>query len=186
MLNSRFLSGWPRSRFRANDYPAASEGWKERAFGLYPLHEPRFPVESRGFPALHAPSLKKGAHVVLSRAAYRKSGESTGAPSFAFFAKGGIVRSHPLTSHGKQTCSLGDLGFSGTKRLSKGFAHRFRPTYAGANRGHPDGSVGPATASGRGLWYPASREKRARCGIPALGGGDGDQRFSGGFYHYLH
>jgi hypothetical protein len=38
---------------------------------------------------------KKGAHLVLSRAAYRKSGQSTGAPSFAFFAKGGIVRSHP-------------------------------------------------------------------------------------------
>ena len=37
----------------------ASEGWKERAFGLYPLHEPRFPVESRGFPALHAPFLKE-------------------------------------------------------------------------------------------------------------------------------
>jgi hypothetical protein len=55
-------------------------------------------------------SLKKGAHVVLSRAAYTKSGESTGAPSVALFAKGGIVRSHPLTSHGKQTCSLGDLG----------------------------------------------------------------------------
>jgi hypothetical protein len=47
-------------------------------------------------------SLKKGAHVVLSRAPYRKSGESTGAPSFALFAKGGIVRSHPLTSHAKQ------------------------------------------------------------------------------------
>ena len=35
------------------------EGWKERAFELYPLHEPRFPVESRGFPALHAPFLKE-------------------------------------------------------------------------------------------------------------------------------
>jgi hypothetical protein len=33
--------------------------------------------------------------------------ESTGAPSFAFFAKGGIVRSYPSTSNGKQTCSLG-------------------------------------------------------------------------------
>jgi hypothetical protein len=64
-------------------------------------------------------SLKKGAHVGLSRAAYRKSGQSTGAPSFAFFAKGGIVRSHPLTSHGKQTCSLGDLGISARASLLK-------------------------------------------------------------------
>ena len=37
---------------------------------------------------------------------------STGAPSFAFFAKGGMIRSHPSTAHAKQTCSLGDLGFS--------------------------------------------------------------------------
>jgi hypothetical protein len=35
-----------------------------------------------------------------------------------------------------------------TKRLSKGFAHRFRPTYAGANMGHPYGVV----ESARGLW----------------------------------
>jgi len=30
------------------------------------------------------------------------------------------------------------------ERLSSGFAHRFRPTYAGANVGHPCGVVGPA------------------------------------------
>ena len=87
-------------------------------FGLYPhTHRrvPHIPDFLRSFVgSLHFMrlSLKKGAHVGLSRAAYRKSGQSTGAPSFAFFAKGGIVRSHPLTSHGKQTCSLGDLVFS--------------------------------------------------------------------------
>ncbi len=32
------------------------------AFGLYPRHQPRFPVELRGFPALHAPFLKRKAH----------------------------------------------------------------------------------------------------------------------------
>ncbi len=42
--------------------PVASEVWKERAFGFYPLHQPRFPVESREFPALHAPFLKRKAH----------------------------------------------------------------------------------------------------------------------------
>ena len=46
----------------ANDLPAASEGWKEWALGPYPLHQPRFPVESREFPALHAPFLKGKAH----------------------------------------------------------------------------------------------------------------------------
>jgi hypothetical protein len=30
------------------------------------------------------------------------------------------------------------------QRLWWGFAHRFRPTYAGANMGHPYGAVGPA------------------------------------------
>jgi hypothetical protein len=35
----------------------------------------------------------------------------TGAPSFAFFAKGGIFKSHPLTSHGSRPCSLGGLVF---------------------------------------------------------------------------
>jgi hypothetical protein len=46
-------------------------------------------------------------------------GESTGAPSFALFAKGGIVRSHPLTFHGKQTCSLGDLGFAARPEVER-------------------------------------------------------------------
>jgi hypothetical protein len=30
------------------------------------------------------------------------------------------------------------------ERPLKGFAHRFQPTYAGANVGHPCGAVGPA------------------------------------------
>jgi len=76
-------------------------------------------------------SLKKGAHVVLSRAAYRKSGESTGAPSFALFAKGGIVRSHPLTSHGRQTCSLGDLGVPARTHYQK------KPRSQKRDLGHP-------------------------------------------------
>ena len=36
--------------------------------------------------------------------------QSTGAPSFALFAKGGKVKSDPPTSTEKQTCSFGDLG----------------------------------------------------------------------------
>ena len=35
-----------------------------------------------------------------------------GWPILRVFAKGGVVRSLPSTSHRKQTCSLGDLGFS--------------------------------------------------------------------------
>jgi hypothetical protein len=34
-----------------------------------------------------------------------------------------------------------------TEKLSKGFARRFRPTYAGANMGHPYGVVGPAAGA---------------------------------------
>jgi hypothetical protein len=30
------------------------------------------------------------------------------------------------------------------RKAVEGFAHRFRPTYAGANVGHPCGAVGPA------------------------------------------
>jgi hypothetical protein len=52
---------------------------------------------------------------------------------------------------------------SGTKNCGGGFAHRFRPTYAGANVGHPCGAVGPVTGLRKGLRYPISREKRARC-----------------------
>jgi hypothetical protein len=42
----------------------------------------------------------------------------------------------------------------GTKGLV-GFAHRFRPTYAGANMGHPDGVAGFARGLRGGLQYPA-------------------------------
>jgi hypothetical protein len=38
-------------------------------------------------------------------------------------------------------------GCSGrSEKLSKGFGHRFRPTYAGANMGHPYGVVGTGDA----------------------------------------
>jgi hypothetical protein len=105
-LNIKILSGWPRSRFWANDEPAARKGGRNALLGSSPSTNPDFLWSLVGSLHFMRLSLKKGAHVVLSRAAYRKSGESTGAPSFALFAKGGIVRSHPLTSHGKQTCSF--------------------------------------------------------------------------------
>jgi hypothetical protein len=43
---------------------------------------------------------------------------------------------------------------------------RLWPRYALANPRHPCGSVGPAKGLRRGLRYPTSREKRARCGAP--------------------
>jgi hypothetical protein len=45
--------------------------------------------------------------------------------------------------HSTLTC-LRQLVCSRGQRQSKGFAHRSRPTYAGANVGHPCGAVGPA------------------------------------------
>jgi hypothetical protein len=36
------------------------------------------------------------------------------------------------------------MGWVRNERLLRDFAHRFRPRYAGANLGHPYGSVGPA------------------------------------------
>jgi hypothetical protein len=85
------------------------KGGRNALLGSIPSTNPDFLWSLVGSLHFMRLSLKKGAHVVLSRAAYRKSGESTGAPPFALFAKGGMVRSHPLTPHGKQTCSLGDL-----------------------------------------------------------------------------
>jgi hypothetical protein len=70
--------------------------WHERAFGLYPHtnrwvpHTPNFLwsfVGSRNFMRL---SLMKGAHAVLSRAAYRKFGASR-----SFFARCGIPQASP-------------------------------------------------------------------------------------------
>jgi hypothetical protein len=50
------------------------------------------------------------------------------------------------------------------KERSKGFAHRFRPTYAGANVGHPCGVVVPARGlSGRAMVPHISK---SRCGAP--------------------
>jgi hypothetical protein len=73
-----------------------SGGGKEHAFELYPLHRCRVPhtpdflwsfVGSLNFMRL---SLKKGAHAVLSRAAYRKFGASR-----SFFARCGIPQVSP-------------------------------------------------------------------------------------------
>src|SRR5450432_2181676 len=43
-------------------------------------------------------------------------------------------------------------GLVRNEKRSWGFAHRFRPTYAGANMGHPYGVVDPRQASGGDLW----------------------------------
>jgi hypothetical protein len=51
---------------------------------------PRFPVEFRGFPELLRLSLKRAAHAVLSKAAYRKFGASR-----SFFARCGIPQASP-------------------------------------------------------------------------------------------
>jgi hypothetical protein len=69
---------------------------KTRPRTLSPLQSlgaphPRFPVEFRGFTELHRLSLKRGAHTVLSRAAYRKFGASR-----SFFARCGIPTGLPL------------------------------------------------------------------------------------------
>jgi hypothetical protein len=67
-------------------------------------------------------------------------------------------------------------GYAFQKRW-RGFARLFRPTYAprhagagGANLGHPSRFLWAWLGSywGFGQWYPTSREKRARCGHPAL------------------
>ena len=106
------------------------KGEKSALLGSIPSTNPDFLwslVNSLHFMRL---SLKEGAHVVLSRVAYRKSGQSTGcpmrlarvkasvlpavaAPILRVLAKGGIVKSHPSISHAKRTCSIGDLGFPG-------------------------------------------------------------------------
>ena len=104
--------GSPGLAFEQTTSRRQVKGGRNTLLGSIPSTNPDFLWSLVGSLHFMRLSLKKGAHVVLSRAAYRKSGESTGAPSFALFAKGGIVRSQPLTSHGKQTCSLGDLGFS--------------------------------------------------------------------------
>jgi hypothetical protein len=52
------------------------------------------------------------------------------------------------------------------KKLWRGFARLFRPTYASANVGHPSSFLGVGSESrvwGSVRWYPTSREKRARC-----------------------
>jgi hypothetical protein len=48
--------------------------------------------------------------------------------------------------------------FCSSKRLSKGFAHRFRPTYAGANVGHPSvrGGIGVLNVTYTGS-FPAAK-----------------------------
>ena len=141
-------------------------------------------------------SLKRAAHAVLSRAAYRKFGASR-----SFFARCGIpqvspssprrvpqlytgaLRSHQRTwaendgrspttafSSGPNALSVIDcccgrrraksihstfqielwatrqtVRFGPARKAVEGFAHRIRPTYAGANVGHPCGSVKPVT-----------------------------------------
>jgi hypothetical protein len=63
-------------------------------------------------------SLKKRAHTVLSRAAYRKFGASR-----SFFARCGIPQRSPRTPTTTRTCSLGDLShplISATTYTSEG------------------------------------------------------------------
>jgi hypothetical protein len=58
-----------------------------------------------------------------------------------------------------------------TEALEVAAPHLFRPMYAEANMGHPSCYFGFAvgsTVAGERLWYPTSREKRARCGAPRL------------------
>ena len=69
--------------------------------------------------------------------------------------------------------SIGGVGWNPRRNngLSWGFAHRFRPTYAGANVGHPYGVVGPATGlRGRPAVSHISRKTSEMWGTRLWGG----------------
>jgi hypothetical protein len=141
--------GGPGLAFEQTRLPAAREGRKERAFGLYPLHQPRFPVESREFPALHAPFPKRRRTRGPVQSCVQEIGAIDGVPHAASAGKSICasrgIRSHAVTasksicssrgirSHPSRSCEGWDSQISPFNLPRKADLFHRRPGFSGLN-----------------------------------------------------